>query len=389
MSPAKSQIGAPASLAEEIGTFGQVVLVLQGGGALGAYQIGVFEALSEAGIEPDWVIGTSIGAINAALIAGNAPEDRMERLAAFWDRVEQPAMPSFLPPQVEQFVRSSTTLLSGLPGFFQANPMAFANPLMPLGADAAGYYSTRPLRETLKDLVDLERINEGPMRLTVGAASVRDSRMHYFDRDEERLGLDHILASGALPPAFPAVRIDGELYWDGGILSNTPIEHIFDANPRRDAMIFTVQLWSHEGDEPETIWDVMNRQKDVQFSSRVDNHIRRQRQIHRLRHMVAELAKHLPEEELEDPAVQEMKSWGCLTRMHIVRLLAPRLPHETHLKDIDFSPVGIRERRSAGYNDTCRVLEEAPWRDPFDPNEGLILHDTYEGHRVQKGEAGL
>ena len=209
---------------------GQVVLVLQGGGALGAYQGGVYQALHDAGIEPDWLIGTSIGAINASIIAGNKVEDRLARLQEFWRRVERSslwgAFPAFT--GVADALSSWTTLATGIPGFFETNLRAFLGAHVPLGADHAGYYSTEPLRQTLEELVDFSLINSGHPRLTVGAAHVRTSMMHYFDSKEMEITPAHIMASGALPPAFPAVRIDGELYWDGGILSNTPTERIFD-----------------------------------------------------------------------------------------------------------------------------------------------------------------
>src|SRR6476619_2112802 len=232
---------------------GQIVLVFQGGGALGAYQAGVYQALHEAGIEPDLIIGTSIGAINASLIAGNAPSDRLPALEAFWQRMAHKETFASGPwwPFVGPSLAYWRTLTSGIAGFFEPNAMAFLGAHMPLGVDAAGYYSTLPLRQTLLDLVDFDLINRNKPRLMVGAAHVRTSRMHYFDSRETRIGPEHIMASGALPPAFPAVRIDGELYWDGGILSNTPTEAIFEDQPRRNSLIFAVHLWHPTGEEPE------------------------------------------------------------------------------------------------------------------------------------------
>jgi NTE family protein len=257
---------------------GQVVLVLQGGGALGAYQVGVYEALHEAGIEPDWIIGTSIGAINAAIIAGNKREDRLAKLQEFWKRVERAdywgAFPAWA--GVADALASWMTLTSGISGFFEPHTRAFLGAHTHLGADNSGYYSTEPLRKTLAELVDFKLLNQCRPRLTVGAAHLRSSMMHYFDSKEMEISPSHIMASGALPPAFPAVRIDGELYWDGGILSNTPTERIFDDQPRRNSLIFAVHLWHPTGEEPETIWAVLNRQKDIQYSSRIASHIVRQ-----------------------------------------------------------------------------------------------------------------
>jgi NTE family protein len=243
---------------------GQVVLVLQGGGALGSYQAGVYQALQEAGIEPDWIVGTSIGAINASLIAGNAPQDRLPRLHEFWSRVQrahQWDLRGILPGFSDKWSYWAT-LMRGIPGFFTPNALAHAGDGFPLGADRAGYYSTVPLERTLAELVDFDLINRGSPRLTVGAAHVRTSRMTYFDSGRCKLDAKHIMASGALPPAFPAVRVDGELYWDGGILSNTPTEVVLDDNPRRDSLIFTVHLWNPVGAEPGTMAEVLNRQKD-------------------------------------------------------------------------------------------------------------------------------
>jgi NTE family protein len=356
---------------------GQVVLVLQGGGALGAYQGGVYEALHEARIEPDWIIGTSIGAINAGIIAGNAVEHRLDRLKEFWRRMERNAFWGALPAWtgIADSLSAWTTITNGIPGFFETNPRAFLGAHVPLGTDAAGYYSTMPLRATLCDLVDFALINRNSPRLMVGAAHVRTSMMRYFDSRDTDITVEHIMASGALPPAFPAVRIDGDLYWDGGILSNTPTEAIFDDKPRRNSLIFAVHMWNPSGPEPSTIWEVLHRQKDVQYSSRIANHIARQRDTHRLRHVISELAKHLPDDVRKSDMVRELASYGCPTRMHVVRLLAPRLDNESHLKDIDFSPSGIRERWHAGYADTCRALARAAWIGKFGPLDAVVLHE--------------
>jgi NTE family protein len=356
---------------------GQIVLVLQGGGALGAYQAGVYEALHEAGIEPDWVIGTSIGAINASLIAGNDPKDRLSALRAFWARVTRgspaDAFLSMFPIAPNPTYWS--TVFGGLDGFFKPYLPAFLGAHARLDPEQAGYYSTAPLRATLSDLVDTARLNHCMPRLTVGAAEVRTSRMRYFDSRDGAIGLDHILASGALPPAFPAVRIDGELYWDGGVLSNTPTEVIFDDNPRQNGLIFAVHLWNPIGEEPTTMWEVTHRQKDVQYSSRVAGHISRQMNAHKLRHIINRLGGMLSEDAMTSNEVREMLSWGCQTRMHVVRLLAPRLDREDQTKDVDFSSAGVRRRWQAGLADTRRVLAGRPWEAECDPLAGVVLHE--------------
>ncbi|HUN90605.1 MAG TPA: patatin-like phospholipase family protein [Burkholderiaceae bacterium] len=366
----------PEGTARRIGLSGQVVLVLQGGGALGAYQVGVYEAMHEAGIEPDWVIGTSIGAINAALIAGNEPGLRMERLNAFWRQVEKPAT---MANPLDWFgwgnwAANMSTVMRGIPGFFQPNSGALRGARALLGVESAAYYSTEPLRHTLGDLVDFKSLQRGSSRLTVGAVNACTGAMRYFDSLKESLCVEHVMASGALPPAFPAVRVDGEPYWDGGLYSNTPIEAVLDDNPRRDSLIFAVNVWHQTAPEPESIWQVMGRQKDIQFASRADSHIARQKQIHRLRHVIRQLTQHLPASQRDEPAVKELSSWGCGTTMHVVHLLAPRLEGEDHTKDIDFTAAGVKARREAGYADTRNMIERSPWREPTDPIEGVVEH---------------
>jgi NTE family protein len=355
---------------------GQIVLVLQGGGALGSYQAGVYQALHEAGIEPDWIIGTSIGAINASLIAGNEVDNRLARLQEFWKRMEQNTIFNFRDvfPGFNEKLSYWSTITHGIAGFFRPNPLAHAGDAYVLGPERAGYYTTAPLQRTLEELVDFDLLNRCQPRLTVGAAHVRTSQMRYFDSRDCAISVKHVMASGALPPAFPAVRIEGELYWDGGILSNTPTEAVFDDNPRRDSLIFSVHLWNPDGSEPTTMAEVFNRQKDIQYSSRIATQITRLQQAHRLRHIINELAARLPESERSSKAVRELASYGCQTRMHVVRLLAPRLDRETHTKDIDFSADGIAQRWEAGYAHAKTALARAPWEGEFDPLSGVILH---------------
>jgi NTE family protein len=366
--------------------FGQTVLVLQGGGALGAYQAGVYQALHEAGMEPDWVIGTSIGAINAALIAGNAPSDRLARIGAFWDRVGHSPFAQWVAavPWLGAAGANAVTMAGGVPGFFEPNPLAWLGMQASVGAEKASWYETGALRRTLSDLIDAERLNGNRPRLTVGAANVGTGQMRYFDSRDGALTISHVLASGALPPAFPAVRIDDELYWDGGVLSNTPVEAVFDDNPRRSGLVFAVHIWNPQGAEPDSLWKVMGRQKDIQYASRAVNHIARQSQLHRLRHVVSELAKRLPGDVRNEPDVKALTAYGCTTRMHVVRLLAPPLDGEDHSKDIDFSPASIRARRAAGHADTLRALRARPWAEPCDPTDGLILHEVAAGQLVGK-----
>ena len=376
----KSPKSTPEPLVDK-SKLGQVVLVFQGGGALGAYQAGVYQALQEAGIEPDWVIGTSIGAINAALIAGNAPENRVARLREFWLQVRHTPMTQLLGahPFMGRELTNLATMMTGVQGFFAPNPWSWLGDRASLGAGNAGHYSTGPLEATLAKLIDLDRLNAKAPRLTVGAAHVQSGEMRYFDSREERLDLRHVMASGALPPAFPAVRIDGELFWDGGILSNTPVEAVFDDNPRRNALVFAVHVWAPTGPEPSSLRAVAARQKDLQYASRAASHIKRQRQIHKLRHIITTMAEMLTPEQRNAEDARELAAYGCLTQMHVVRLLAQPLEGDDHFKDIDFSPDGIRQRWDAGYLDTTRVLAAQPWNAPCDPLEGFLLHEARAG----------
>lgn len=353
---------------------GQIVLVLQGGGALGAYQVGVYQALHEAGVEPDWVIGTSIGAINGAIIAGNPPAQRLDRLREFWHRMERNSFGFTTMPRV---LANAITLGQGIPAFFEPNLVSWWNPDAHVGVEQASFYQTTPLRATLEDLVDFDVLNDKDMRMTVGAVNARTGGMRYFDTRKEPLCVEHVMASGALPPAFPAIRIDGEPYWDGGIYSNTPIEAVLDDEPRRQSVIFSVEVWNPDGTEPQSVLDVLDKQKEIQYASRASN-IEQQRKLHRLRHVIRQLTKYLDAGELALPEVRELASWGCGTDMHVVSLRAPRIGNEDHTKDIDFSSSGIRARWQAGYADTQRFLKLRPWEQPIDPIEGIAIHELPE-----------
>ncbi len=297
-----AMVGKPPTLP------GQVVLVFQGGGALGAYQGGVYEAMHEAGIEPDWVIGTSIGAINAAIIAGNDIHSRLDCLREFWKRIERKPLWGDTPfgHLAGNAASYFMTIFGGIPGYFSPNRDVAWGLNALVGVERAAFYTVDDLRKTVGEVVDFERIAAKKPRLTVGAVNVRTGKMHYFDSRTVPITLDHVLASGAVPPGFPAVRIDGDPYWDGGLYSNTPVEVVFDDNPRRDSVVFSVQIFPIAGPEPGSVVQVLSRQKDIQFASRADSHIPRQEHIHQLRHIVRELVRLLPERERETPQVREM-----------------------------------------------------------------------------------
>src|SRR5256712_4620154 len=353
---------------------GQVVRVLQGGGALGAYQVGADKALHEAGVEPDWVIGTWIGAVNGATIAGNEMEKRLPRLHEFWDKGGLGGgVGRRVGPWANHWYANLSTYIGGIPGFFMPRAIPWGGMYAPLGVYSSSWYRTEPLHATLAPLIDFELLKAKHTRLTVGAVNVKSGELRYFDntRAREPLALEHVMASGALPPAFPAIRIDGEPYWDGGLYSNTPIEAVLDDKPRRDSVIFSVNVWQPDGREPASIWQVMGRQKDIQYASRADSHISRQKQIHHLRHVIRELAKNLSPKKQNSAECRELAAWGCGTTMHVVRLLAPTLASEDYLKDTTFSRPGITARWEAGLNDTQGLVEHGPWRGGGRPVEGL------------------
>jgi len=344
---------------------GQVVLVMQGGGAPGCYQAGAYQALHEAGIEPDWVIGTSIGAINGVIIAGNSVADRVERLREFWRHLAIP-----LPNPWGQL----TPLLAGVPGFYHPNPAVALGVDAKIGIEQAALYFVEPLKKLLPNLVDFTLVNSGKPRFTLGVVGVRDGQMRYFDSRQDTIDLAHVLGSSAIPPSFPAVRIAGEFYWDGGIYSNTPIEVVFDDDPRQSSVVFAVQIWHQRASEPDSIATVFMRQKDILFGSRTRSHIARQAQLHRMRHIVRELVGMLPEERRNTPKAKELASWGCETKMHLVEINAQPIDGETNARDYDFSQEAIQARWQAGYEDTRRMIARRPWDDPVDPMLGIAIY---------------
>jgi len=365
---------------------GQVVLVLQGGG-----RAGILSGRSLSGAARGWNrTGLDYRHIDRChqcephrRQCASKPRGALAGiLEGGWSRSRSGAFARYSPAFNEKLSYWST-VTNGIPGFFRPNPLAHAGNDYPLGADRAGYYSTEPLEQTLTELVDFDLVNQCSPRLTVGAAHVRTSQMRYFDSRDSELGVEHIMASGALPPAFPAVRIDGELYWDGGILSNTPTEAVFDDNPRKNSLIFAVHMWNPSGAEPTTMAQVLNRHKDVQYSSRIASHIARQQQAHRLRHVISQLAARLPETERNSAAVRELAGYGCPTRMHVVRLLAPQLDRENHTKDIDFSPSGIRQRWDADMLIRGRFSIVLPG--PASSIRSRALFSRADGSHVRRG----
>jgi NTE family protein len=359
-----------------------VALVLQGGGALGAYQVGVYQALEEHGYTPDWIAGTSIGAINGALIAGNSVDKRLARLEAFWRGISRRDFwdVSRVPPEAHQLLSHLSAIsagLTGVPGFFA--PRWSPLDLMAGGsARDVSFYDTAPLRNTLKELIDFQLINDGPIRLSMGAVQVTTGRLVYFDNRKQRLGVEHVMASGALPPGFPAVEVNGELYWDGGVYSNTPLDIVLDDDPRRDTLCFMVDLWNPVGRDPRTLAEVLTRHKDLTYASRSLRHIESYRAIHDLRNAVRVLHDLLPEDQRNDPAIAAVASLGCTTTMNIVHLVYPQQDWELGYKDVDFSWSQTREQWQRGYRDAARALKEAAWLEPVPPETGVVVHELGE-----------
>jgi len=359
----------------------RVALVLQGGGALGAYQAGVYEALHEHGLAPNWVVGTSIGAINAALIAGNVPGARLPRLREFWHGVAQNDaldMRQALDParQFNTWLATANVLTRGVPGFFSPrvpNPFAAGLPVEPA---TASFYDTGALAATLARLVDFGHLAApGAMRLTVGAVQVTSGNLVNFDSARQALGVEHVMASGALPPGFAPVRIDGKLYWDGGLYSNTPLDLVLDDEPRVDTLCFMVDLWRGDGPEPRTLADVQTRQKDVMFASRSRRHIESYRRLHELRRAVRALHSRLPLKLRDTPEMRALGAVGCDTTMHIVRLTYPGRDWQMASKDINFSRGSIDWRWQHGLRDARHAIEHAGWLAPVPPRTGVVVHE--------------
>ena len=382
-----SSTAAPRHLQRADARFEQTVLLLQGGGALGSYQAGVYEALAEANLHPDWVAGISIGAVNAALIAGNPPEKRVDRLREFWEAVSTsplgplgiPYFPALAIPDDSAHsllnqTRALGILLFGAPHFFAPR----LPPPMPWDvsrADALSYYDVSPLKATLERLVDFDRINAGGTRLSVGAVNVRTGNFVSFDTTTHRIAPAHILASGSLPPGFPATEIDGEYFWDGGIVSNTPLQWVLDSRPRRDTLAFQIDLWSAEGELPRNLADVDVRAKDIRFSSRTRSATDFYKHAQKLRIAFATLVERLPDELRGLPEVAALAAEANDKVCNIVHLIYRSKKYEGSAKDYEFSRRTMEEHWLSGYRDTVHSLGHPEIFDPPDRLEGVRTFD--------------
>ena len=371
-----------ASKADERCSQSECILVLQGGGALGAYQGGVYEVLTAVHRDPDWVAGVSIGAINAALIAGNPPEKRLQRLHEFWDMVSAP-MPVGLAQVLDGDLRGVFNEASALRGVLFGVPGFFMPRIPPAGwhprgtAGAISHYDTSPLKRTLERLIDFDRINDGPTRLSVGAVNVRNGNFEYFDSTTQRLDARHVMASGALPPGFPPVEIDGESYWDGGLVSNTPLQYVLDQPAERRRVGFQVDLFSASGSVPGTMDEVVAREKDIRFSSRTRLNTTHVLERQRLAQAARRLLDNLPAQLRDDPDVR------ALARLHqrragmdIVHLIYRSKGYEGQSKDYEFSRRSMAEHWQAGVADMSRTLGDPTWQNHDPEADGVHVFDV-------------
>lgn len=361
----------------------RVALVLQGGGALGSYQAGVYEALAESQYLPDWIAGISIGAINAAIIAGNAPEKRVERLRSFWEGV---TAPSSLWPAVSDAMLSGgrrtsslNALMFGQPGFFAPRPAA----LWLLGASSTSYYDTSALKTTLERLVDFDRINAREIRFSVGAVNIRTGNFAYFDNETTTIRPEHVMASGALPPGFPGVEIDGQHYWDGGLVSNTPLQYVLEYIPRRSRLTFQVDLFHARGRQPRNLEEVNEREKDIRYSSKTRAVTRGFCTMHDVRHNINGLWEQLPEHIRETPEAKFLYNFGCVTTMDIVELIYRPNEPQGPSKDYEFSRSTMRERWEQGRTDAQVTLAESPWLAPMPRDVGARTFDVLRDRQTR------
>jgi NTE family protein len=357
----------------------RTVLVLQGGGALGAYQAGVLEALAQAGTQPTWFAGISIGAINAAIIAGAPPERRIERLHEFWDKVssgvtDAPGYGGVWGRTVFNAFSAGWTAAIGAPGLFAPRiPPSLAYP--PGAPQALSLYDTSPLRSTLETLVDFDLINRRRTRLSVGAVNVRTGNFAYFDNTKQKIGPEHVMASAALPPGFPPIEIDGELYWDGGLVSNTPLQYVLDEGVKEDLLIFQVDLFPSRGPLPLNLADVAEREKDIRYSSRTRLETDAQLGLHEIKVLARRLVGKLPDKLKSDPDAVRLGELARENAVCVVQLIYRDKPYEGGVKDYDFSRPMMLEHWESGVTDARRTLRHSAEFTGRPPEGGVWTYD--------------
>jgi NTE family protein len=356
------------------------VMVLQGGGALGAYQAGAYAALHEAGIEPDWMAGISIGAINAAIIAGNPASERTEKLRAFWELITS-GLPEFLHPNMfwgrSMFneISAGWVLMQGAPGFF--TPRRTIPALQPDGEiSALSWYDTAPLEQTLRDHLNFDYLNDEGPRLSLGAVELGTANFDYFDSGKEPLGPHHVMASGALPPGFPPIEVKGKFYWDGGLVSNTPLQYVLDEADGTPLAVFQLDLFPARGKPPMTILDVAQREKDVRYSSRTRLTTDRYRQLSQIQAAACRLRQKVGDNLADDPDMQFLCQTGTFSPVMLVHLIHRTKSYETGTKDYEFSRVTMLEHWEAGARDVRQALATHEWRDRVPGAPGLTILDA-------------
>ncbi|MBB3459098.1 NTE family protein [Rhizobium sp. BK313] len=369
--------------------YAQKVFVLQGGGALGSYQAGAFEALREVDIEPDWIAGISIGAINASIMAGNVPGQRLEKLRSFWNKVSVQLPVDLLMERQRETSHFYRTVSSwwvstfGVPGFF--SPWQIPSWFQARGsAGATSIYDTEQLRQTLLDHVDFDRINHGPVRLSLGAVNVRTGNFAFFDNKEIKIKPEHVMASGALPPGFPAIKIGNEHYWDGGLVSNTPLSYVLRNGAGVDTVVFQVDLFSATGQLPQDLEEVEERRKDITYSSRTRLNTDLFLERHHLRRTISELYARLPEEAKADPEIQKLKENCSDYGVTIIHLIYRNKQFRSHSKDYEFSALSMHEHWHAGLRDARKALISEDWRMPPNVEDGLKVFDLDQKMRTRK-----
>jgi NTE family protein len=382
---ANAPVNSPQpAIARYLKSYRSIALVLQGGGALGSYQAGAYCALLEAGIRPNWLAAISIGAVNAAIIAGNPIEQQADRLQNFWETITTELGFGWM-----CFTnRTSVNALSSLHALYLGQP-GFYEPRLPppwllfqgfIGG--CSYYDTHPLRATLERLVDFDRINAKGVRFSIGAVNVKTGNFAYFDNTAIQIGPEHVMASAALPPGFPPVEVDGEFYWDGGVVSNTPLQYVLDFEPRMDTLAFQLDLWSARGPMPNDLGEVYERQKDISYSSRTRYNTDQVARMQKLRCAIDLLLSKVPDGLATEPEFAVLNQYRSRAVMNIVHLIYRGKDDQTFSKDYEFSRISMREHWQAGYEDTVETLAHPDWLAPPPHSMGVRIHDI---HRHKEG----
>lgn len=355
---------------DHLQTYKRIACVFQGGGALGAYQVGAYRAIHERGYQPNYLAGVSIGAINSAIIAGNAPEDQIDKLMEFWDIISPRLWTDGfkewqnsldITHHTHNQVGALYSLFFGLDGFFKPRaipPTAFSYDT----PDKLSYYDTSELRTTLERLIDFDRINDKKITLCLGAVNITSGEMEFFNNQIVAITPEHIMASGALPPGLPAIKIGEDYFWDGGIYANTPLVTVLDALPEEDTLCFVVDCFSLKGRLPHTMDEVEERQKDIRYAS----HSRRLTNVYtsrqNLQAAINVLRDHLTPEAKKDPEIKKILELGHEKRFSVVHIIYNGTPYSHSFKDFNFIRSAINLRIETGYKNAQQVLDKPEWQ---------------------------